>query len=205
MHKHKSPASRSPSTRAFVSLAELIITKYFKQEVNGDLSVCVDERRPSGLSITGDIKIYQCHVIKRSWRYYSHWISALWTSAKELFLLPKLITVGPETRDKEIKSCEYEVMTSVPSEVGYPIEPLEWGLPCWLVIHRFSNCSFCWNWAVQNWKSFSWIWENQNLPYLFVFTAFGQVTVILLSSGKTLDSEKQYQPSLFDKKFNNHA
>ena len=100
MHKHKSPASRSPSTRAFVSLAELIITKYFKQEFNGDLSVRVDERRPSGLSITGDIKIYQCHVTKKSWCCYSHWISALWTSAKELFSLPKLITVGPETRDK---------------------------------------------------------------------------------------------------------
>ena len=30
-----------------------------------DLSVCVDERSPCGLSVTGDIKIYQCHVIKR--------------------------------------------------------------------------------------------------------------------------------------------
>ena len=35
------------------------------QEVDDDLSVCVDERSPCGLSITGDIKIYQCHVIKR--------------------------------------------------------------------------------------------------------------------------------------------
>ena len=42
-----------------------IITKYLKQEVDDDLSVCLDERSSSGLSITGDIKIYQCHVIKR--------------------------------------------------------------------------------------------------------------------------------------------
>ena len=30
-----------------------------KQEVNDDLSVCMDERSSCGLSITGDIKIYQ--------------------------------------------------------------------------------------------------------------------------------------------------
>ena len=34
------------------------ITKYLKQEVDDDLSVCVVERSPCGLSITGDIKIY---------------------------------------------------------------------------------------------------------------------------------------------------
>ena len=41
-----------------------IITKYLKQEVDDDLNVCMDERSPCGLSITGDIKICQCHVIK---------------------------------------------------------------------------------------------------------------------------------------------
>ena len=46
-------------------LQNFIITKYLKQEVDDDLSVCVDERSPCGLSITRDIKIYQCHVIKR--------------------------------------------------------------------------------------------------------------------------------------------
>ena len=54
--------------RAFVflqSLLNFIITKYLKQEVDDDLCVCVDERRPCGLSITGDIKIDQCHVIRR--------------------------------------------------------------------------------------------------------------------------------------------
>ena len=39
-------------------LQHFIITKYLKQEVDDDLSVCVDEHSPCGLSITGDIKIY---------------------------------------------------------------------------------------------------------------------------------------------------
>ena len=59
MYKYKSPANRSPTTRAFVSLAKFIITKYLKQELDNDLSVSVDERSPCGLSRTGDIKIYQ--------------------------------------------------------------------------------------------------------------------------------------------------
>ena len=78
------------------------------------------------------------------------------------FYCPNLITVAPETRDRDLsKSCEYGVMTSFPSEEGYPIEPFEWGLPCclnlmllafpWLAIYGFSNCSFFWHWAVQNW------------------------------------------------------
>ena len=47
------------------NLLNFIITKYLKQEVDDDLSVCVDERSPYGLAINGDIKIYQCHVILR--------------------------------------------------------------------------------------------------------------------------------------------
>ena len=47
------------------NLLNFIITKYLKQEVDEDLSICVDECGPCGLSITGNIKIYQCHVIKR--------------------------------------------------------------------------------------------------------------------------------------------
>ena len=47
------------------NLLNFIITKYLKQEVNDNLSLCVDEHSPCGLSITGDIKIYQCHMIKR--------------------------------------------------------------------------------------------------------------------------------------------
>ena len=46
-------------------LQNFIITYYLKQEVDHDLSVCVDKRNPSGLSIAGDINIYRCHEIKR--------------------------------------------------------------------------------------------------------------------------------------------
>ena len=47
------------------NLRNFIITKYMKQEVDDDLSVYVNERSPCGLFITADIKIYQCHMIKR--------------------------------------------------------------------------------------------------------------------------------------------
>ena len=46
-------------------LQNFIITKYLKQKVDDNRSICVDERSPCGLSITADIKIYQRHVIKR--------------------------------------------------------------------------------------------------------------------------------------------
>ena len=49
----------STTTKAFVFLA-----KYLKQEVDDDLSLCMVEHSPHGLSITGDIKIYQCHMMK---------------------------------------------------------------------------------------------------------------------------------------------
>ena len=47
------------------NLLNFIITKYLKQEVDNDLSVWVDERSLCAFFIIGDIKIYQCHVIKR--------------------------------------------------------------------------------------------------------------------------------------------
>ena len=47
------------------NLLNFIITKYLKKEFNDDLSVGMDERSPCGLFVTGDIKIYHCHMIKR--------------------------------------------------------------------------------------------------------------------------------------------
>ena len=77
------------------NLLNFIITKYLKQEVDDSLSLCMDEHSPCGLSITGDIKIYQCKVIK--------WRSALSTSITELLLLPKFDNSSPSvTQDKEI-------------------------------------------------------------------------------------------------------
>ena len=54
-------ANRSTTTRVFICHLSLnfIITKYLKQEVGDDLSVCDDESSPYGLSVTEDIKIYQ--------------------------------------------------------------------------------------------------------------------------------------------------
>ena len=39
------------------NLLNFIITKYLKQEVDDDLSVCVDERSPYGLALTGDLSM----------------------------------------------------------------------------------------------------------------------------------------------------
>ena len=68
MYKYKSlKAGQLPQEHlSFLqNLLNFIITKYLKKEFDDDLSVGVDERSPYGLSVTGDIKIYQCHVIKR--------------------------------------------------------------------------------------------------------------------------------------------
>ena len=62
------PASRSTIMTALVSLAKLlnfIITKYLKQEVNDDVTICMDECSPCGLSTTRDTMIFQCHTIKQ--------------------------------------------------------------------------------------------------------------------------------------------
>ena len=48
----------------FQNLLNFFITKYL-QEVDDDLTIYMDECSPCGLSITRDIKIYQCHMIKR--------------------------------------------------------------------------------------------------------------------------------------------
>ena len=65
MYKYKSLQEAQLPREPFSFLQNFIITKYLKQEVDDNLSICLDERSHCGLSITGDIKIYQCHVIKR--------------------------------------------------------------------------------------------------------------------------------------------
>ena len=68
MYKYKSlKAGQLPQEHlSFLqNLLNFIITKYLKKEFVDDLSVDMDERSPCGLSVTGDIKIYQCHTIKR--------------------------------------------------------------------------------------------------------------------------------------------
>ena len=68
MYKHKSlQAGQLPQKHlSFLqNLLNFIITNYLKQKVNDNLTVCMDEHSPCGLSITEDIKIYQFHMIKR--------------------------------------------------------------------------------------------------------------------------------------------
>ena len=45
-------------------------------------------------SIIGDIEIYQCH-IKRQWRCYPQWRSALSLLLQSCFYCPTLMTVAP--------------------------------------------------------------------------------------------------------------
>ena len=65
MYKYKSLQDIQLPQEHLSFQQNFMMTKYLKQEVNDDLSVCEDERSPCGLSITRDIKIYQYHVIKR--------------------------------------------------------------------------------------------------------------------------------------------
>ena len=56
MYKYKSlQAGQLPQEHLSFqqNLLNFIITKYLKQEVDDDLSICVDEWSPCGLSITG--------------------------------------------------------------------------------------------------------------------------------------------------------
>ena len=84
------PASRSTTMRAFVFLAKFIIAKYLKQEVNDNLSICLDECSPCGLSVTWDIKIFQYYMITWKWCYYPQW----WDALRSYFYCLNLITVA---------------------------------------------------------------------------------------------------------------
>ena len=112
MYKYKRlQAGQLPQEHLFFmqNLQNFIITKYFKQDVDDGLSVYLDECSSCGLSITGDMKIYQSHVIKRQWHFLTAIGSTLWTSIKESFLLPKLDSSSSSvTRDIEI--CQSHVI-----------------------------------------------------------------------------------------------
>ena len=64
MYKYKSlQAGQLPQQHlSFLqNLLNFIITKYLKQEVAHDLSICVDEHSPYGLPITGDKDLSMSH------------------------------------------------------------------------------------------------------------------------------------------------
>ena len=67
MYKYKSlKAGQLPQEQlSFLqNLPNLIITEHLKKEFNDDITVGMDDCSPCGLSVTGDIKIYQCDVVK---------------------------------------------------------------------------------------------------------------------------------------------
>ena len=57
MYKYKSLQEVRLIREHLFFLQNFIIAKHLKQEVNDDLSVCMDERSPCGLSITEDIDL----------------------------------------------------------------------------------------------------------------------------------------------------
>ena len=67
----------------------------------------------------------------------------------------------------------------------------------WLELYRFSNWSFCY---FEEFKVDVYYanFGQVKTDYSLIFTNFGQVTLILLSLGKTC-REKQCKPSQFDK------
>ena len=95
MYKCKSLQEVQLPRQHLFFLQNFIITKYWKQEVDDDLSVCMDERSPCGLSITGDIKIYQCHVIKGNEVTTPTGEVPYRLLSQSCFYCPNLITVVP--------------------------------------------------------------------------------------------------------------
>ena len=71
------PASMSVATRAFVFLAKFAKFYYHKRFETKIMKQLHGSSSLYKLCITGDIKIYQCHMIKRWWWYYLQWRSAL--------------------------------------------------------------------------------------------------------------------------------
>ena len=61
----KKKVSGDITTRVFVLPAKFT-EFYYPKIVDDNLNVCMDKHTAIGLSITGDIKNYQCHMIKRA-------------------------------------------------------------------------------------------------------------------------------------------
>ena len=77
------------------NLLNFIITKYLKQEVNENLSVSMDECSPCGLSITGDIKIYQRHVINENDVFTPNREVPYGLLSRSCFYYPNLVAAAP--------------------------------------------------------------------------------------------------------------
>ena len=85
-----------------------------KQEVDDDLSVCMDQGSPCGLSITGDIKF-----INAIWSKGNDITTpngeVLYELLSKLFLMPKFDNYNSSVSRYLPKSCDYDIILSVPS------------------------------------------------------------------------------------------
>ena len=130
------------------NLMNFIITKYLKQEVDDNLSLCMVEGSPCGPSITGDIKIYQGHVMKRHRYYYGEVPYRLLTQS--CFYCRNLIAVA--LLYLEIRDCHVLWDNKITTAWGgVPNGTFSMMFTCCpnlmflasLWLYKFSNWSFC--------------------------------------------------------------
>ena len=103
MYKYKSPqAGQLPQEHlSFLqNLLNFMIKKYLKQDFD-TLSISINEHSPWGFSVTEDIKIYQCHVVKSNGITPNGEVPYRLPS-RSCFCCLNLTTAAPVTRDKEI-------------------------------------------------------------------------------------------------------
>ena len=82
-------------------MLNFIITEYLKQEVDDDISVCVNERSSSGHSITGDKYLSTSRDKGNDVANPNR--SVLWTSIKGLLLLAKF---DNSSLSRDIEICQ---------------------------------------------------------------------------------------------------
>ena len=160
------------------NLLNFIIRKYLKQEVDDDLSTCMNEVSPRVLYITGNMKIYQCHVIKRQWSYHPQWRSALWTSMNKLFLLPRFDNSSP--------SHAYELIACY-LEAEYPIKPLNEVY----LMSKFDVSSFSVTEDIQIFKLVILLTLSSS-KLIFILVALGQSKLAQLVSFSWLWTDHSY-------------
>ena len=116
MYKYKSLQDVQLPQEHLSFLQNFIITKYLKEEVDDDLSVCINECSPCGLAITRDkglsmscdqkvmtllLPIQKCPIV---------------------FYLELLLLLKFDNSNSSVTRGDYELMTSVLSEVEYPMK-----------------------------------------------------------------------------------
>ena len=101
-------------------------------------------------------------------------------------------------------SCDYELMTLLLFEEEYPMQPFQWCLPavqiwCFWFLHdwRYRDFKLVF-FLIMSISKLILILLTLGKSKLSLFVLFGQVTVTLLSLGKTY-REKQSKRSRFDK------